>query len=331
VTGTKGKGTTATLISQILTASGQRAQLVGNIGRPALELLADIKSADVVIYELSSFQLWDIKQSPQLAVVLMIEPEHLDKHESLDDYVAAKSNIARWQSSDDRVIYHPSNKLSAKVAGVGLGKKLKYLSPQGAHIRDGQLVIEEQVICSVKDFGLLGEHNHENIAAALTASWLFSQDAAAAAKVIKGFKGLPHRLQIAAVKKGVSYVDDSFATTPATTAAAANSFTQPKVMIIGGSDKGSEYGGRAKVLAKSNIRRILLIGQMAPVIESELKNAGLTNYEIVSGGMDRIVARSAELAEAGDVVLLSPACASFDMFKDYIDRAEQFKAAVESL
>ena len=331
VTGTKGKGTTATLISRILTAADHKTHLVGNIGQPALDLLDQIKAEDVVVYELSSFQLWDVKTSPDIAVVLMVEAEHLDRHQDLDDYLNAKSNIARWQDERGVTIYHPNNRLSARVAKPGLGRKLKYLGRGGANIKDDQLVIAEQEICSVTEFGLSGPHNHENIAAALTAVWQVKPDAKAAAQVIKEFKGLPHRLQTIAEKNGVTFVDDSFATTPATSLAAAHSFAQPKVMIIGGSNKGSDYSNLVKGLRSTDIRRLILIGQTAPAIKAELDKVGFDNCELVSGGMGDIVKRAAELARAGDVVLLSPACASFDMFKDYIDRAEQFKAAVEKL
>lgn len=331
VTGTKGKGTTATLISQILAAAGQKTHLVGNIGQPALDSLDQIKPEDSVVYELSSFQLWDVKTSPAVAVVLMVEPEHLDRHKDLEDYLTAKSNIARWQDEKGVTVYHPTNRLSARVAKPGLGRKVKYLDQTGAYIKEGRLVIGEQEICSVAEFGLPGVHNHENIAAAVTAAWQIKPDSGAAARAIKTFKGLPHRLQTIAEKNGITFVDDSFATTPATAVAAAASFAQPKVMILGGSDKGSDYGQLARQLKSADIRRLILIGQTGPAIKAELDKVGLLNYELVPGGMGDIVERAAKVAEAGDVVLLSPACASFDMFDDYVDRAEQFKRAVEKL
>lgn len=331
VTGAKGKGTTATIISQILKASKLTVHLVGNIGQPALDVLDQVQPEDFVVFELSSFQLWDVKQSPEVAVVLMVEPEHLDKHTSLEDYLQAKSNIARWQGEGDVVIYHPTNKLSAKVAKVGLGKKIRYFHPEGAHIQDGYLTIEGHRICLVEEFGLPGQHNHENIAAAVTAAWRFSQNAMAFKQAITGFKGLPHRLEIIGEKDGVRYVDDSIATTPSAAIAALESFNEPKVLILGGSDKGADFKPLAKALTKADIRRVLLIGQMADTLEVTLKKAHFTNYEKVEGKMSDIVAKASAVAKTGDVVLLSPACASFDMFKDYQDRAEQFKAAVKTL
>lgn len=331
VTGTKGKGTTASLIFEILKAAGRKAYLLGNIGQPALDLLDQIGADDVVVYEMSSFQLWDVKQSPQVAVVLMVEPEHLDKHKDEADYIQAKTNISRWQTQQDQVIYHPSNPLSAQIAEAGLGQKIKFLSPEGANITNSRLVIAGQDICSVDDFALPGNHNFENIAAAVTAAWRFTQDTGTIARAIKGFKGLPHRLQVVAERDGVKFVDDSIATTPSAAAAAIKAFPEPKILILGGSDKGSDYTQLAESLVEANMRKVLLIGAMAETLESALDEKGFNQYEIVGGTMADIVKRASQLAQSGDVVLLSPACASFDMFADYKDRAEQFKAGVEAL
>lgn len=331
VTGTKGKGTTATLIHEMLIAAGQTSHLLGNIGYPAISRLDDIKKTDVVVLELSSFQLWDIKQSPQVAIVLMVEPEHLDVHDSLEDYISAKANIARWQTSSDLIVYHPTNKLSAKVAAPGLGRHVKYLTPAEGHIQDGKLMYREQIICSVSDFGLIGSHNHENIAAALSAVWEFTQDVEAIAKAIKSFKGLEHRLEFVASKQGVEYYNDSFATTPGATIAAIKSFENKEVIILGGSDKGADYKQLADAIVGANVRRVLLIGATGPKIQAALNRAGFDNYEFVQGQMPDIVKTAASVAKRGDVVLLSPANASFDMFDNYKQRGRLFKQAVAKL
>lgn len=332
VTGSKGKGTTSALCAEILKRAGAKVHLVGNIGRPALEALEQIKSDDIVVFELSSFQLWDLKVSPQVAVVLMIEPEHLDVHSDLNDYVQAKSNITRWQAPNDVTIYYPDNPLTAQAAEVGLGRKIKILTREGANIVDDKLVVDGQTICPTKEFGLLGEHNHANIAAALTAAWQFRQDVDAAATAIKAFKGLPHRLELISTKNGVGYIDDSISTTPSSALAAIKAFHQPKVIILGGSDKGSDYSALAQELADSDsVIKALLIGATTGKIRVELDKCGFKSYESLAGGMEVVVKRAAELAPKGSVVLLSPACASFDMFKDYLDRSAQFKAAVDKL
>lgn len=331
VTGTKGKGTTASLIFEILKAAGRRTYLVGNIGQPALDLLNQMRTDDIVVYEMSSFQLWDVKQSPQVAVVLMVEPEHLDKHKDEADYIQAKTNICRWQSTEDYVVYHPSNLLSAQIASAGLGQKVKFLSPEGADITNGRLVIAGQDVCGVDDFPLPGVHNHENIAAAVTAAWIFTQNTEAIARAIKGFKGLPHRLQVIAEKDGVKFVDDSIATTPSAAMAAIEAFPEPKILILGGSDKGSDYSQLAASLADANMRKVLLIGAMAEALKSALDQNGFDRYELVGGTMKEVVKRASLLAQPGDAVLLSPACASFDMFANYQDRAQQFKEGVAAL
>ena len=331
VTGTKGKGTTAALTADILKAAGKPVHLLGNIGVPALSKLPEIKAEDIVVFELSSFQLWDLKQSPHVAVVLMIEPDHLDVHSDLDDYLNAKSNIARWQQLDDAVIYDGSNPLSVRVGEVGLGKKLKLPSATTAVIKTDVLSIDGQEICPVADFGLIGQHNHLNIMAALTAAWQYEKAPKAAAKAIREFKGLPHRLQVIADKQGIKFVDDSISTTPTSAIAAIKSFDGPKVIILGGSDKGADFNPLAKELSQRNDTKALLMGETTGKIRVCLDNAGFKSYESLAGGMDTVVKRASELAGAGGSVLLSPACASFDMFKDYKDRAEQFKAAVDKL
>lgn len=330
VTGSKGKGTTSSLIYEILKSAGITAHLLGNIGRPALDELNQIKPSDVVVFELSSFQLWDLDKSPHIAVVLMIEPDHLDIHKDLSEYLQAKQNIARWQVSEDFVVHHPTNQHSLFVAQVGLGSKQAFLTTDGANIVDSKLLINEQTICSISDFGLIGPHNHENIAAAVTAAWHYTQDAKAIAKAISNFKGLEHRLQTVATKAGVTYIDDSIATTPSAAMAAINSFESPKILILGGSDKGADFSGLAELIASKNVKQTILIGAMADKIAGNLEGVGYKNIAR-SESMAEAVKAAHEIASSGDVVILSPACASFDMFDNYQDRGQQFSAAVASI
>lgn len=332
VTGTKGKGTTCELINRILTNSGRKVHMVGNILKPTLEELPKIEPDHIAVFELSSFKLWDLKQSPHVAVIMMIEPDHLDVHDGVKDYVQAKGNIARWQGPDDVVIYDAASPLTAEAAAAGLGRKIKLMTPDSAFIRGDKLLINEQEICSVKDFGLVGEHNHINVAAALTAAWQYVQDPVAAAAAIRDFKGLPHRLQPVAAKNGVQFIDDSISTTPSSAIAAVRAFAdKPKVIILGGSDKGADFSGLAEELAGQGDVTALLIGDTAGQLRVALDKAGFKRYESIAGGIDTVVRRAADLLPSGGTVLLSPACASFDMFKDYQDRAEQFKAAADKL
>lgn len=255
VTGSKGKGTCASLIHEILKNAGMSVHLVGNIGHPALDKLKVIKPDDVVVYELSSFQLWDLQQSPPTAVVLMVEPEHLDVHKDLADYVKAKQNIARWQSPEDNVVHHPTNELSLKVAKVGMGHKIPFLTTNAAYIREEKLVIDEHEICSINEVGLIGKHNHENVSAAVTAAWFYTKDTSAIANAVKNFKGLEHRLQEVAIKNGVRFIDDSIATTPSSAIAAIQSFVEPKILILGGSDKGADYTELAQAVTQQNVKK----------------------------------------------------------------------------
>lgn len=332
VTGTKGKGTTCTLIAKILKNTGRTVHLVGNIGVPALEVLPDIQADDIVVFELSSFQLWDIEQSPETAVLLMIEQDHMNVHEGMDDYVMAKANIGRFQTEDNLLVLHPTNPLTAKAATVSPAHKKHYMTSEGATIVDDKVKIDGTDICSVSDVGLLGAHNLENICAAITAAWRYTQSVAAIAEAVRDFKGLEHRLEFVRELDGVRYYNDSFSTGPGATRAAINSFSEPLVLIVGGSDKGAGMAPLIDAL-DSQKHRVILIGSSADALEQQCKEHGFE--AVVNAGsattMADIVAVAQSHAQVGDVVLLSPAHASFDMFKNVYDRGTQFKAEVSKL
>lgn len=324
VTGTKGKGTTCTLIAKILKASGKKVWLVGNIGTPALDILDELKPEDIVVYELSSFQLWDLKKSPHIAVVLMIEPEHMDVHENLEDYIGAKNNITAYQNPDDVAIYYDQNDTSRQIAELSSGKKIPY------HIETGDdIVVNSQKIIAKNEVGLIGQHNLENIYGAINASWQITQNVDAIASAIRDFKGLPHRLEFVREVDGVKYYDDSISTTPSSAIAALNSFEQPKVIILGGRSKGADFSELALALVRADVQAIL-IGAEAKTIAQSCKNAGFSNFEILgSTNMSEIVTQAGSIAKEGSIVLLSPACSSVGMFKNYEDRGDQFKTAVK--
>ncbi len=333
ITGTKGKGTTVTLVSKILNEAGIKNHLLGNIGKPALDELGEINDSDIVIYEMSSFQLWDMSLSPHLAVVLMVEPEHLNVHEDLEDYICAKANISKHQSPEDVTIMHPSNELSARVGMNGEGIKKKYMSGDTARIEAGELVIGSSVIMPVKEFGLIGPHNRENICAATTVAWEITQDKDAVRRAVAGFKGLEHRLEFVREVRGVKYYNDSFATIPSATIAAINSFDGKKIVVVlGGSDKGSDFTGLAEAIANHpRINQVILIGETATKINQDLESLGYRKAIKLEGDIKTIVAKASGFAKAGDVVLFSPACASFDMFDNYKQRGELFKQTVRDV
>jgi UDP-N-acetylmuramoylalanine--D-glutamate ligase len=339
VTGTKGKGTTSTLIAMLLEAAGQKVSLGGNIGIPPLTFLDKLTPESWVVLELSNFQLIDLHTSPHIGVCLMVTPEHLNWHKDMAEYVAAKSQLFAHQGPDDIAIYFADSDTSKHIARSGDGQKTPYYSEPGAVVRGDEIIIDEYIICRVGELRLLGQHNWQNICAALTAYWLALAPAepdvpahvAAARSVLTSFSGLEHRLEFVRELDGVRYYDDSFGTTPETAIVALQAFTQPKIIILGGSDKGADYHGLAQAVVGGNVRQAVVIGQTGPAIIEALTQAGFSAVTLGGDSMPKIVATCRQLAQSGDIVLLSTACASFDMFKNYKDRGQQFQAAVKAL
>lgn len=328
VTGTKGKGTTSSLIASILKAAGKTIHLVGNIGTPALKELPDVQPTDIVVYELSSFQLWDVKYSPHVAVVLMIEPDHLDVHEDLEEYTSVKGNIARFQKPEDVVIFNPQDHVASAIAHSSPGQKYPY-KIQPRNEAAGDFYIGEIRIAAKESLKLPGAHNVDNANAAILAAWQFTQDTGAIERGINDFTGLPHRLKFIREVDNVKYYDDSIATTPGSAIAALRSFDERKVIILGGSDKGASYE-EVIDLCDETRTKVIAIGQTGSDIAELCAQLGVVCEE-VEGDMTTIVARADEVAKPGEVVILSPASASFDMFKSYADRGDQFAAAVNAL
>lgn len=314
VTGTKGKGTTSSLIASILRAAGKTVHLVGNIGVPALAVLPDINDKDIVVYELSSFQLWDAVRSPHIAVVLGIEPDHLDVHSSFEEYVAAKANIARYQTTDDTVIFYERNHYSRSIAKQSLAHKIAY-----------PFAIPE-VVDSLR---LPGAHNKENASAAIAAVREYTSDPDVIRQGLAAFDGLPHRLKFVAEKNGIRYYDDSIATTPGSAIAAMRSFDASKVLLLGGSDKGATYDDVVEV-ARQTGTSVLAIGQTGATIYDLCKHSGVT-VEREQGLMPAVVRHATAMAHEGSVVILSPASASFDQYRSYSDRGDQFINAVKDI
>lgn len=333
VTGTKGKGTTASLVRSILEAAGKKTVLLGNIGRPALDALDEANDCDVVVYELSSFQLWDVEKSPQVAIVLMIEPDHLDVHHDMDDYLNAKANIIRHQTDNDICYYHPTNQLTRRVidAGTPVNKKRYAVIDDGAvYVKESKFFIQDTEICSTAELRLPGAHNLDNACAAISA--VYDQvDHEAIKRGLNNFKGLDHRLKFVAQVDGVDYYDDSIATTPGSAMAALTSFESPKVIILGGSDKGADFTELITTCQRV-AAKVIAIGQTGDRIAQICRSLGVSVKQLPLGvGMSEIVATARAQATAGSVVILSPACASFDMFSSYADRGDQFIGSVRAL
>lgn len=331
VTGTKGKGTTSSLTAAILKESGRAVHLVGNIGVPAIQELVNIKKDDIVVYEMSSFQLWDAQKSPHIAIVLMLEPDHLDVHASFEEYIEAKSQIVRHQTTGDIALYHPTNQWSSEIAHSSVSQPVRYAVPDDGQVYvDGDaFYIEDTRICSVAALQLVGEHNRENACAAISAALAAGAERSAVETGLKSFHGLNHRLKFVRTVNGVAYYDDSIATTPGSAIAALRSFTAPRFIILGGSSKGAVYDEIVAECRAANAT-VIAIGQTGEAIAKLCVEQDVACHRI-TGLMDEVVEKAHEIAPEGSVVMLSPASASFDQYDNYGHRGDQFVAAVEAL
>ena len=341
VTGTKGKGTTASLIYEFLKTAGKKAFLGGNIGTVPLDFLHEIMPQAWVVLELSNFQLIDFVGHPKIAVCLMLVPEHQDWHGSVDEYYQSKERLFSQQAGDDITIYKADNENSIRVTAVSRGQKIPYSVPaegqtssekSGVYIEGDTIYMQNTPVCKTSDVALLGRHNLENVSASIASVWqIVGGNTEVITKVVREFKGLKHRLEFVREINGVKYYDDSFATTPETTIAALKTFKEPKVLILGGHDKGIMFFELASEVVRDNVRQVVAIGDTAQAIIDLLHERGYKNITLGGNTMTDIVKAAQAVAKPGDVVLLSTACASFGLFKDYKDRGDQFKAAVNAL
>jgi UDP-N-acetylmuramoylalanine--D-glutamate ligase len=349
VTGTKGKGTTSTLIHNILRRAGKNVFLGGNIGVSPLEFLEVLTPNDFVVLELSSFQLMDLNRSPHIAVLLQTTSEHLDYHKDTAEYLNAKKNLVAHQRLGDFFIHHAETDCAEDFKKVTPAVALNYsrlqckgvlqYAPTNGFVDNNKLWIKlphwehAEWIAEIGKIGLRGEHNFENIFAAALATSLSGSDLKSIRTEIKNFRGLPHRLELVGELDSVEYFNDSFSTTPETTIAALKSFPEKSgiVVILGGSEKGSDYTELGQVISQlQNLRAVVLIGVTAPKIRAAIERAGGT-VQFLDGGktMREIIQTARSVAQTGDAVLLSPACASFDLFKNYKERGEEFKSMVQ--
>ena len=348
VTGSKGKGTVSSFIAEILLAAGLKVHLVGNIGLPALNELSKIKKDDAVIYELSSFQLWDAQKSPHIAILNNLEVDHLDVHDGFEDYVAAKMNIAKNQTENDFFIFNAENPIVLKNV-ENLKNQLKAeLQPfqdyNLAHIQENHFLWGDEVLFETNILKIPGEHNQKNACAAMIATFDFLSEKGFENEEIfdfwreglSKFAGLPHRLKFVREFEGVRFYDDSIATTPGSAIAALNSFEKPKILILGGSNKGADLSGLIEKIAKmpeQELRKVILMGAESEKLAQKLISSGFERFINLGAktNMQEVVKTAFENAQSGDVVILSPAHASFDMFKSYVDRGEQFVENVNLL
>ncbi|MFA6963473.1 MAG: UDP-N-acetylmuramoyl-L-alanine--D-glutamate ligase [Patescibacteria group bacterium] len=347
VTGTKGKGTTSSLIFSILEAQVKsqkskvesKVYLAGNIGAPTLDLLPNLASDDIVILELSNFQLADLHSSPHIAVMTNLEIDHLDYHKDEAEYRRAKESILRYQSESDFAVLNKESTFAPDFL-KSVKSQLRYFSSKdssaSASVSSGSAYLASESgkkeICTTSQIKLVGRHNLMNIAAATIVADLLGVKFDLIREAIKNFEGLPHRLETVAEIQGIKFINDSFSTNPGPTIAAVSAFDEPKVLILGGSEKGADFLEMARVIAKSNTKAVISIGVEGPRINQALEKMGFAG-KIIKGEetLDLIVRQAKESAGIGDLVIFSPACASFDMFKNYKDRGEKFKEEVWKL
>ena len=329
VTGTNGKSTTTMLVQALLQAAGLRAAAAGNLGEPALGLVG--QALDAAVLEVSSFQLETIDTfQPAVAVVLNISPDHLDRHGDLRTYVAAKARILENQTAADAAVLNVDdpevNEFAATAKGRVFSFSRRRAQDRGAWIDADSVMLSDgsQVVrIGLEALPLAGHHNRDNAAMALCAVLALGADVTRAAHALPTFRGLPHRSEVVAEIGGVSFIDDSKATNPGAAARALESHTGRVIWIAGGRDKGLDFAPLAEPAARY-VRSAFLIGEAAEALDAALPPS-LPREHCTS--LEQAVTRAAEIAEPGDVVLLAPACASFDQFSDFAERGRSFRAA----
>ena len=331
VTGSDGKTTTTTLISEMLKADGKQVWLGGNIGTPLLPLVMQMQETDFAVVELSSFQLMDMRRSPDRAVITNLAPNHLDVHKDMQEYVDAKKNIFAFQKPGDLLILNADNAITAELIGPG---ETRFFSRQGkeSHVRleDGIIFRGGEKVLDTGDILLPGVHNIENYMAAIAAvEGLVSDEAIRS--VAKNFGGVEHRIELVRVKDGVRFYNDSIASSPSRTIAGLRSFKDPVILIAGGYDKHIPYDVLGPEICE-HVKKLFLCGATAAKIREAVENCDGEKPEMVDcGDFESAVRAAAAAAESGDVVLMSPASASFDQFKNFMVRGECFKKIIKEL
>ncbi len=337
VTGSDGKTTTSTLISELLKAEGYKVHLGGNIGKPLLCDVPQMSKDDVAVLELSSFQLHSMNCHPNVSVITNISPNHLDVHPSYEDYQIAKKNIFTGQNIHDRLVLNLDNEITASYAdeansSVSFFSRFKNVEA-GCCIKDDAIYLNGEKIVDKSDILLPGEHNVENYMAAIAATdGLVSEDSIVS--VAKNFGGVEHRIELVRVHKGVRYYNDSIASSPSRTVAGLKSFKEKTILIAGGYDKKIGFEPLAEEVIKS-VKALFLCGHTADKIKNAVESAEGYDASMlpiyVFDDFTETVLAAAESASEGDVVIMSPACASFDKFKNFAERGKRFKEIIGGL
>lgn len=344
VTGTKGKTTTVHLIFAMLQASGIPSVLAGNVGTPFVQIVTSYDPTPLtVVLEVSSFQLATCQTfRPNIAALTMLGVDHLDWHETVDNYWQAKAKLFAHQKGDDWAVLNADDAGSRWMAQfvrtriLWCGAELLSSCPYCTHwvSNDEQFVWANLgegrfPVVRLADFSLPGEHNRSNLRIAIGAALLAGALPDRIADALREFRGVPHRLEFVAEVDGIRFYDDSAATTPAATIAALKAFDRPVILIAGGRDKGGDWSEFVR-LAKTHLKALIAIGEFADPLMAMAQQAGVSNI-VKASDMNEAVERALSLAQKGDIVLLSPGCASFDQFANYQERGDAFKAAIHRL
>lgn len=341
VTGSDGKTTTTTLISEFLKEAGLNVYLGGNIGRPLLPDVDGMTPEDVAVVELSSFQLMSMDRSPHVAVFTNLSPNHLDYHHTMEEYTSAKLNIFCHQREEDRSVFNYDNDITRSLAKAAVGQTMLFSRKQrldeGVYLRDGAIWLTNGMgsreVLPLADICIPGAHNIENYMAAIAAVDGIVPDKCVRA-VAQRFTGVEHRIELVRELEGVKYYNDSIGTSPTRTMACLDSFEQKLILIAGGYDKGVPFTQLGVEIVRQ-VKALILTGDTAPAIREAVEQAegyaGSGLQIVETEDLAAAVAAARDIAQNGDVVVLSPACAAFDRFKNFMERGKAFKQLVNSL
>lgn len=338
ITGTNGKTTTTTLIGEIFKNTGRDTLVGGNIGLPLVTEVERYGPDSMIVAEVSSFQLETTSTfKPKVAAILNITPDHLDRHGTMENYSEAKARIFANQDPGDFTVLNYDDPLTAGLGNNTCGRVIFFSRrrelPDGVFVRDGDIVAKldenTEIICGVKELAIPGAHNLENALAAIAAAKAMRVGTAVLADTLKTFKGVSHRLELVAEINGVRYINDSKGTNPDASIKALEAYNEPIVLIAGGKNKGSDFGEFAEKI-KEKARVLVVLGQSAKLIADAAKAKGFGNIQY-AGDFKEAVMLAHKAARPGEIVLLSPACASWDMFKSYEERGDLFKQTVFGL
>jgi len=330
VTGSDGKTTTTTLISEMLKAEGKTVWLGGNIGAPLLPRCRQMQKTDVAVVELSSFQLMDMQRSPSVAVITNLAPNHLDVHKDMDEYVDAKKNIFRFQSGSDVLVINADNSITREFVGNGATRRFSRLGEGDICLSDGVICRKGEKVLAASDILIPGVHNIENYMAAIAAVEGLVNDETIR-RVATTFGGVEHRIELVRIKDGVRFYNDSIASSPSRTIAGLRSFPEKVILIAGGYDKHIPYDVLGPEIC-AHVKKLFLNGATAPQIRAAVASCDGEKPEMVDcADFEDAVRRAAASAESGDVVLMSPASADFDQFKNFMVRGNFYKKLVMEL